>query len=92
MHELAPAGVSQVRGPYTHWASMCCMFAFLQHETSQAREGVEGAGASGAGRGFEGRRLTRRSCAASPPSCNTRHHTHAGRQPLEPAPACEAQV
>ena len=33
---------------------MCCMFAPLQHEASQAREvSADGAGASGGGRGFK---------------------------------------
>ena len=41
----------------------------------------------GGGRGFEGCRLTRRPCAACSRNCNTEHHTHTGRQPLEPAPA-----
>ena len=39
------------------------------------------------GRGFEGRRLTRRSCAASSHPCNTRHRTQARCQSMEPAPA-----
>ena len=39
------------------------------------------------GRGFEGRRLTQRSCAASAPPCNTRHRTQARCQSMEPAPA-----
>ena len=71
-----------------HVASKCCMYAPLQNEASHARESsANEVGASGAGSGFEGRRLTRRACAACLRPCNTMHCTHACQQPMELAPA-----
>eukprot|EP00964_Phaeocystis_antarctica_P053777 scaffold31588_cov64-Phaeocystis_antarctica.AAC.4 len=53
-----------------------------------AREASDrGAGASGAGRGFEACGVTRRSSPACWLACNTRHRRHARRQMKEPAPA-----
>eukprot|EP00964_Phaeocystis_antarctica_P053773 scaffold31587_cov51-Phaeocystis_antarctica.AAC.2 len=53
---------------WRHLATICCMFALLQHETYQAREASdERAGASGAGRGFEVCGGTGRSSAACRP-------------------------
>eukprot|EP00964_Phaeocystis_antarctica_P018385 scaffold10159_cov63-Phaeocystis_antarctica.AAC.1 len=89
MKEPAPAGqgVGSVRGLWRHQASICRMFAFLQHETSQARGASdERAGASGAGRGSEASGVTWRPSAACSRSCNTRHRTHASRQMEGPAP------
>eukprot|EP00964_Phaeocystis_antarctica_P030958 scaffold17522_cov62-Phaeocystis_antarctica.AAC.2 len=69
------------------------MFAFLQHETLQAREASdERAGASGAGRGFEACGVTRRPSPACSPPCHTRHCRHARRQMKVPAPAARARV
>eukprot|EP00964_Phaeocystis_antarctica_P018387 scaffold10159_cov63-Phaeocystis_antarctica.AAC.3 len=52
MNEQAPAG-ARVRGLWRYKAFICRMFAFLQHETPQAREASdERAGASGARRRF----------------------------------------
>ena len=70
-----------VRGLWGHSASIPCMFAFLQHKTSQAREASdEGAYASGAGRGFEACGVTGLPSSACSHPCNTRHRTHARRQ------------
>ena len=64
------------------------MFVNLQHGAiARTRPSANRAGASGEGRGFEARKLSRLPCAACSRPCNTRHRTHAGRQPLEPAPA-----
>eukprot|EP00964_Phaeocystis_antarctica_P021284 scaffold11805_cov65-Phaeocystis_antarctica.AAC.5 len=69
------------------------MFAPLQHDALHARVSTaDGAGTSGEGRGFEAHKFTRRTCAACSPACNTEHRTHAGVQPMEPAPAGRARV
>eukprot|EP00964_Phaeocystis_antarctica_P021283 scaffold11805_cov65-Phaeocystis_antarctica.AAC.4 len=62
------------------------MSASLQHGTSHARwASADRTGASGGGRGFEGRTLTRQERAACSPACNT--GTHAWLQLIEPGPA-----
>ena len=67
-------GRARIRGLWRHEVSMCCKFALLQHETSQAREASdEAAGASGAGREFEACGVTGRPSAACSHACNTRH-------------------
>eukprot|EP00964_Phaeocystis_antarctica_P029873 scaffold16842_cov42-Phaeocystis_antarctica.AAC.1 len=88
MKERAPVGHrARVRGLWRHLASIPCMLAILQHETSQVREASdERAGASGAGRGFEACGVTGRPSPACSRSCNTRHCRHARRQMNEPAP------
>ena len=87
MNEPAPAGQSAGSGLVAHVASIPCMFAILQHETSQAREASDDrAGASGAGRGFEACGITRRPSPACWLPCHTRHRRHARRQMKEPAP------
>ena len=87
MKDLAPPGRARVRGLWRHEAFIPCMFASLQHETSQAHEASdERAGASGARRRFEACRLTWRSSAACSLPCNTRHRRHARRQMKDLAP------
>ena len=78
---------ARVRGLWRHEASILCMQASQQHETSQAREASdERAGASGAGRGFKACGVTWRSSPACSHTCNTRHRRHAGRHIKEPTP------